>query len=70
VQLFDLKADVGEKINVQDKQVEVVQRLTKLLEKYVADGRSTPGKAQKNTVDVDIWKAGKQAHQPLKPNER
>jgi hypothetical protein len=47
---------------------DVVARLTKRLENYVADGRSTPGPSQKNTTEVDIWKAGKQAHQPLKKN--
>ena len=67
VQLFNLADDIGEKTNLQDKHPEIVERLTKLLEKYVGDGRSTPGPGQKNTVDVDIWKAGKQAHQPLKP---
>jgi arylsulfatase A-like enzyme len=67
VQLFDLGSDIGEQINVQEKNAEVVERLTKLLAKYVADGRSTPGKPQKNTTEVDIWKAGKQAHQPLPP---
>ena len=56
VQLFDLDDDIGEKTNLQDKHPEVVERLTKLLEKYVADGRSTPGKPQKNTVAVDVWK--------------
>ena len=66
VQLYDVTADVGEKTNVQDKHPEVVARMTKLLEKYVADGRSTPGEPQKNTGDVDIWKAGKAAHKPLK----
>lgn len=39
----------------------MVARLTKLLEKCVADGRSTPGAPQKNTGDVDIWKAEKDA---------
>ncbi|MEW6305919.1 MAG: arylsulfatase [Verrucomicrobiota bacterium] len=65
VQLFDLHNDIGETQNVQDKHPDVVARLTKLLEKYVADGRSTPGKPRQNAVPVDIWKAGKQAHQPL-----
>jgi arylsulfatase A len=46
---------------LQDKETEVVDRLTKLMEKYVADGRSTPGAAQNNAVKVDIWKAGKAA---------
>ena len=35
---------------------EVVERLTKQLEKWVADGRSTPGKPQKNTTPVEIRK--------------
>jgi len=56
VQLFDLDADVGEKTNVQDEQPAVVARLTKLLTKYVEDGRSTPGKAQKNTTPVTLPK--------------
>jgi arylsulfatase A-like enzyme len=59
VQLYDLSADVGEKTNVQEKHPEVVLRLTRLLEKYVAEGRSTPGEMQKNTAEVNIWKAGK-----------
>jgi arylsulfatase A-like enzyme len=65
VQLYDLNSDIGEQTNVQDRHPEIVARLTKLLEKYVAAGRSTPGVSQKNTVDPDIWKAGKQAHEPL-----
>jgi hypothetical protein len=33
-----------------------VAKLTKLLEKYVADGRSTPGTSQPNTGEVNIHK--------------
>ncbi len=55
VQLYDLAADPAEKTNLQEKHPEVVQRLTKLLERYAADGRSTPGAPQKNTAEVDIW---------------
>jgi len=65
VQLYDLASDVGEKNNLQGQYPEVAQRLTKLLEKYVADGRSTPGAPQANTGPIDIWKAGKDAHRPL-----
>jgi arylsulfatase A len=65
VQLYDMTDDVGEKANVQDKRPDVVARLTRLLEKYAADGRSTPGAPQKNTGEVDIWKAGKEAQRPL-----
>ena len=65
VQLYNLAEDLGERNNVQDQNPEVVERLTKLLGKYVADGRSTPGAPQPNTGEVDIWKAGKAAHRPL-----
>jgi arylsulfatase A-like enzyme len=54
VQLYDLATDLGEWNNVQAEHPEVVARLTKLLERFVADGRSTPGKRQRNARDVDI----------------
>ncbi len=54
VQLYDLSSDIGEKKNLQAEHPEIVERLTKLLEKYVADGRSTPGAAQRNTTPVSL----------------
>jgi arylsulfatase A-like enzyme len=48
VQLFDMNADKGEKVNVQDKYPEVVAEMKALLIKYILDGRSTPGAVQKN----------------------
>jgi arylsulfatase A len=57
VQLYDLSIDIGERENVYDKFPDVVIRLTDLLQKYVDDGRSTPGKKQKNDVEVEIWKS-------------
>jgi arylsulfatase A-like enzyme len=65
VQLFDLSQDIAEQNNLQAEYPEIVARLTALLEKCVGDGRSTPGPPKKNTVAVDIWRAGKAAHQPL-----
>ena len=59
IQLYDMSADVAEKVNVQEKHADVVERLTKLLEKYIADGRSTPGVPQKNDVTVEILKKAK-----------
>lgn len=56
VQLYDLKADVSETRNVQAEHPEVVARLTDLLKKYIADGRSTPGPVQKNDVPIKLWK--------------
>jgi arylsulfatase A len=65
VQLYDLEADIAEERNVQAEHPDVVARLTDLMTKYAADGRSTPGKPQANQGTVDIWKAGRDAHQPL-----
>jgi hypothetical protein len=48
--------DIGEQANVHDREPATVQQLTKLLEKYIADGRSTPGAPQKNDAAVDMWK--------------
>lgn len=57
VQLYDLSQDIGEKQNLHEQHPEVVQRLTQLLKKYVADGRSTPGPKQSNAVPVEIRKS-------------
>ena len=56
VQLYDMSKDIGERTNEWAAQPEVVARLTKLLEKYAADGRSTAGKPQANDVIVNIRK--------------
>jgi arylsulfatase A len=48
VQLFNLSADRAERRNLQAEHPDLVDRLTRLLEKYVADGRSTPGLPQPN----------------------
>jgi arylsulfatase A-like enzyme len=56
VQLYDMGEDLGEQRNQQADEPEVVARLTQLLERYVAQGRSTPGPAQRNDVEVDLWK--------------
>jgi arylsulfatase A len=56
VQLYDLSIDPKEEKNVQAVHPEIVKRLTELLEKYVREGRSTPGKTQKNDGPVDIWR--------------
>ncbi|HEY1170444.1 MAG TPA: arylsulfatase [Verrucomicrobiae bacterium] len=56
IQLYNLTSDIGEQKNVQAENPEVVSKLTKLLEKYVAEGRSTPGKPQANNGEVTIQK--------------
>ncbi len=54
VQLYDLARDPGERRNLQAEHPEIVVRLAGLLERYVAEGRSTPGKRLKNDVDVSL----------------
>ena len=48
VQLYDLTSDAGEKNNLAEKHPEKVRELITLLDKYVSQGRSTPGKPQTN----------------------
>jgi arylsulfatase A len=64
VQLYDLGNDIGEKRNVAGEHPETVERLTRLLDKYVAAGRSTPGEPQKNDVRVDLKKTGRTSGSP------
>ncbi len=55
-QLYDMSQDVGELANQAKAHPDMVERLTKLLEKYVADGRSTPGPAQPNDAPIKLRK--------------
>jgi arylsulfatase A len=48
-ELYNLHDDLIERRNLYGEQPAVVQRLKALLEKYKADGRSTPGPRQTNT---------------------
>ncbi len=64
IQLYDLGADPAEARNVQAGHPEIVERLTRLLESYVANGRSTPGKPQANDAGVQITKTAARASRP------
>lgn len=55
VQLYNLERDIAEKTNLQAQYPAIVKRLTHLLERYVAEGRSTPGRPQPNDRHIDIW---------------
>jgi arylsulfatase A-like enzyme len=57
VQLYNLAADIGERQNLASTRPETVRQLTALLERYVAEGRSTPGARQENDAPVEIIKA-------------
>jgi arylsulfatase A len=52
LKLFNLKDDPGETVNLAENQPERVAEMSKLLEKLITSGRSTPGKAQENDVEV------------------
>lgn len=54
VQLYDLQADIGERVNLYDQHPEVVEELKALLTTYVEKGRSTPGLPQNNTGGI-LW---------------
>jgi arylsulfatase A-like enzyme len=59
VQLYDLQEDPAEQNNLQAEHPEKVRDLLTLLEKMVAEGRSTPGPLRTNDVPVDLWKTPK-----------
>lgn len=61
VQLYDLAADIAESNNVQAEHPEVVKQLTALLEKYIANGRSTPGPKQANDAPITVNKTSAKA---------
>jgi len=52
VQLYNLADDLGETKNLAAAMPEKVAEIRALLEKTIADGRSTPGEAQRNDVEV------------------
>jgi arylsulfatase A-like enzyme len=51
-ELFNLRDDLGERRNFFAEKPELVRELKTLLEKYKADGRSTPGAKQTNDVAI------------------
>ena len=67
-QLYDMSRDISETNNLQAAHPEIVARLTRLLEKYAADGRSTPGAPQSNTTPVEIHRPARAASTARSPN--
>jgi len=55
-QLYDLSSDIAEQNNLIASKLHDAARLQELLEKQIAEGRSTPGSAQKNAVEVVVRK--------------
>jgi len=56
IQLYNLKNDPEEALNLQATQSEKVSELTQLLTGYIQDGRSTIGTPQKNDYFKGDWK--------------
>jgi arylsulfatase A-like enzyme len=54
-QLYNLAADIGEKVNVIGGNPEIAQKLRRRLAEIVRSGRSTPGSAQRNDGEP-VWK--------------
>jgi arylsulfatase A len=61
VQLYDMTGDPAEQHNVAAEHPEMIERLTWLLEKSIADGRTTPGAPQKNDAIVNIVKPARRS---------
>lgn len=53
-ELDNLSRDPGQRVNRYDAEPEKVRKLAALMERYVWNGRSTPGPKQKNDVEV-VW---------------
>jgi arylsulfatase A-like enzyme len=55
-QLYDLSKDPGETTNLADQHPDRVASMKAVLEKLIADGRSTPGATQANDVEIQLIK--------------
>jgi arylsulfatase A-like enzyme len=53
-ELYDLAGDLGEKQSLLAERPDEAKRLTDLLQRYIAEGRSTPGAKQPNDVEVPL----------------
>ncbi|MDT0552679.1 sulfatase family protein [Urechidicola vernalis] len=56
LQLYNIEQDSKEENNLADSNPKVVKELTKLMNSYVENGRSTKGEKLKNDVEVQIIK--------------
>jgi len=56
VQLYNLKTDIAEENNIAAENPEIVESLTRLMQKYIDEGRSTPGISQQNTGQTKLFK--------------
>jgi arylsulfatase A-like enzyme len=59
-ELYNLETDLSETKNVLATNADVAAKLTELMKRYIAEGRSTAGAAQKNDFDLSITSEGKE----------
>ena len=57
-ELYNLQTDLGEKNDVAAENPEVVGKLEALMQGYIDRGRSTPGAAQRNAVEMSLGMTG------------
>jgi len=48
IQLYNLRKDPSEQVNLHEEHPDIVKELAELLKKYIEEGRSTPGTKQKS----------------------
>ena len=53
-ELYNLTADLSETTNVLTNHADIAERLAKLMQSYITNGRSTPGLPQKNQHDIQL----------------
>jgi len=70
VQLYHLDEDIGETKNLGAGKAALVAEMKALMEKLIADGRSTPGTAQRNDVEVTIRKGNAPAKKAARPKAK
>ncbi len=58
-ELYNLQIDLSETKDVAAANPDVVEKLVALMQRYIDNGRSTPGAAQKNAVEMTLGKRGK-----------
>jgi arylsulfatase A-like enzyme len=61
-ELYNLETDVSEKNDVLAANKEIVEKMTTLMQGCIANGRSTPGVAQKNDFDLSLKSGGGKAN--------
>jgi arylsulfatase A len=54
-ELFNLREDLAQRHNRFAEKPAIVSELNTLLEKYKREGRSTPGAAQQNDVEIQSF---------------